>query len=319
MSAGSGRRTRRRVELVTAQSRTPLTRGEDGWWTGGDRPGGRGALRFSLDGGEPRPDPRGLPCRTVRTAPRPGSTPAPSRGPTPAWTGVELAGSVIYETHVGTFTPEGTLDAAVGRLPHLVDLGVDVVELLPLSSFPGRHNWGYDGVAPYSVHETYGGPAALQRFVDAAHAHGLGVCLDVVYNHLGPDGNYLGEFGPYFTDLHARPGDRPSTWTGRTATRSAAGCSTTPCGGWATSTSTGCGSTPCTSCTTRARPTSWRSCPARSPRCPPTTGRRAVAGRRVRPQRPAARSRPAGRATSSPASAWTGSGSTTSTTRCTSR
>ena len=76
---------------------------------------------------------------------------------------------MIYETHVGTFTPEGTLDAAVERLPHLVDLGVDVVELLPLGSFPGQHNWGYDGVAPYSVHEAYGGPAALQRFVDAAH------------------------------------------------------------------------------------------------------------------------------------------------------
>ena len=112
---------------------------------------------------------------------------------------------MVYELHVGTFTPEGTLDAAVERLAHLVDLGVDVVELLPLASFPGEHNWGYDGVAPYSVHEAYGGPAALQRFVDAAHAHGLAVCLDVVYNHLGPDGNYLGEIGPYFTDEHADP------------------------------------------------------------------------------------------------------------------
>ena len=121
------------------------------------------------------------------------------------WRGLPLPGSVIYETHVGTFTPEGTLDAAVERLPHLVDLGVDVVELLPLASFPGAHSWGYDGVAPYSVHEAYGGPAALQRFVDAAHAHGLAVCLDVVYNHLGPDGNYLGEIGPYFTDTHATP------------------------------------------------------------------------------------------------------------------
>ena len=112
---------------------------------------------------------------------------------------------MIYETHVGTFTPEGTLDAAIGRLPYLADLGVDVVELLPLSTFPGQHNWGYDGVAPYSVHEVYGGPAALHRFVDAAHAHGLGVCLDVVYNHLGPDGNYLGEIGPYFSGAYVTP------------------------------------------------------------------------------------------------------------------
>ena len=116
-----------------------------------------------------------------------------------------LEGAVLYETHVGTFTPEGTLDAAVARLPHLVELGVDVVELLPLASFPGRHNWGYDGVAPYSVHEVYGGPAALHRFVDAAHGLGLGVCLDVVYNHLGPDGNYLGELGPYFNDHYVTP------------------------------------------------------------------------------------------------------------------
>ncbi len=112
---------------------------------------------------------------------------------------------MIYELHVGTFTPEGTLDAATERLGHLVDLGVDVVELLPLAPFPGARNWGYDGVAPYAVHEAYGGPAALQRFVDAAHAAGLGVCLDLVYNHLGPDGNHLAEFGPYLTDRHTTP------------------------------------------------------------------------------------------------------------------
>ena len=112
---------------------------------------------------------------------------------------------MIYELHVGTFTPEGTLDAAAARLGHLVDLGVTVVELMPLAPFPGRHGWGYDGVAPYAVHEPYGGPEALQRFVDAAHGRGLGVCLDVVYNHLGPDGNYLGEFGPYLTDSHHTP------------------------------------------------------------------------------------------------------------------
>ena len=104
---------------------------------------------------------------------------------------------MIYELHVGTFTPEGTLDAAAGKLDYLVELGVDFVELLPVNGFNGTHNWGYDGVLWYAVHEGYGGPAAYQRFVDAAHAAGLGVIQDVVYNHLGPSGNYLPRFGPY--------------------------------------------------------------------------------------------------------------------------
>jgi maltooligosyltrehalose trehalohydrolase len=104
---------------------------------------------------------------------------------------------VIYELHVGTFTPEGTLDAAAGKLGYLAELGIDFVELLPVNGFNGTHNWGYDGVLWYAVHEGYGGPAAYQRFVDAAHAAGLGVIQDVVYNHLGPSGNYLPRFGPY--------------------------------------------------------------------------------------------------------------------------
>jgi maltooligosyltrehalose trehalohydrolase len=113
------------------------------------------------------------------------------------WTGRQLAGGVIYELHIGTFTPEGTLDAATARLDHLVGLGVDFVELLPVNAFNGTHNWGYDGVLWYAVQESYGGPAAYQRFVDACHAAGLAVIQDVVYNHLGPSGNYLPRFGPY--------------------------------------------------------------------------------------------------------------------------
>ncbi|WP_253469270.1 malto-oligosyltrehalose trehalohydrolase [Paenarthrobacter sp. A20] len=113
------------------------------------------------------------------------------------WQGRTLQGSVIYELHLGTFTPEGTLDAAAEKLDYLVDLGVDFIELLPVNGFNGVHNWGYDGVLWYAVHEPYGGPAAYQRFVDAAHAAGLGVIQDVVYNHLGPSGNYLPKFGPY--------------------------------------------------------------------------------------------------------------------------
>jgi maltooligosyltrehalose trehalohydrolase len=120
-----------------------------------------------------------------------------------AWTGRQLAGGVIYELHLGTFTPEGTLDAAIGRLDHLIELGIDFVELLPVNGFNGTHNWGYDGVLWYTVHEGYGGPIAYQRFVDACHARGLAVIQDVVYNHLGPSGNYLPRFGPYLSDANA--------------------------------------------------------------------------------------------------------------------
>jgi maltooligosyltrehalose trehalohydrolase len=123
-----------------------------------------------------------------------------------AWTGRRLAGGLIYELHVGTFTPAGTLDALTERLDHLVGLGVTHVELLPVNAFNGRWNWGYDGVLWYAVHEAYGGPAAYQRFVDAAHGRGLAVIQDVVYNHLGPSGNHLPAFGPYL-----REGDS-TTW-----------------------------------------------------------------------------------------------------------
>jgi maltooligosyltrehalose trehalohydrolase len=120
-----------------------------------------------------------------------------------SWTGRPLAGRVIYEMHIGTFTPTGTLDSAIDKLDYLVDLGVDFVEVLPVNAFNGTHNWGYDGVLWYAVQETYGGPEAYQRFVDACHARGLGVIQDVVYNHLGPSGNYLPKFGPYLHDASA--------------------------------------------------------------------------------------------------------------------
>jgi maltooligosyltrehalose trehalohydrolase len=111
----------------------------------------------------------------------------------------------VYELHVGTFTPEGTFDAAIERLDHLVRLGVDIVELMPVAAFPGRHGWGYDGVHLWAVHEPYGGPDGLKRFVDACHGRGLAVALDVVYNHLGPSGNYLSRYGPYFTEAYRTP------------------------------------------------------------------------------------------------------------------
>jgi len=184
----------------------PLERADGGWWAAADVALPHGTdYAFAVDGGPPRPDPR--------SPWQPAGVHGPSRTFDPGrfawtdagWVGRDVRGAVVYELHVGTFTPEGTLDAAVDRLDHLADLGVDVVELMPVAAFPGTHGWGYDGVALYAVHEPYGGPAALQRFVDAAHARGLAVCLDVVHNHLGPSGNYLAEFGPYFTDRHTTP------------------------------------------------------------------------------------------------------------------
>ena len=119
------------------------------------------------------------------------------------WKGLSREGQVIYEMHIGTFTPDGTLDSAIERLDYLVELGIDFVEVLPVNAFNGVHNWGYDGVFWYAVQETYGGPEAYQRFVDACHARGLAVIQDVVYNHLGPSGNYLPQFGPYLLDASA--------------------------------------------------------------------------------------------------------------------
>lgn len=121
------------------------------------------------------------------------------------WPGRQMADLIIYELHVGTFTAEGTFDGVVARLDHLVALGVTAIELMPVAEFPGARNWGYDGVALYAPSSAYGGPDGLRRLVDAAHARGLSVVLDVVYNHVGPEGNYLNEFGPYFTDRYRTP------------------------------------------------------------------------------------------------------------------
>jgi maltooligosyltrehalose trehalohydrolase len=182
-----------------------LVPGAAGWWESPVALAAGTDYAFAVDGGDPRPDPRSPwqphgvhgPSRTFDTGLHTWSD--------ASWPGRDVRGAVIYELHVGTFTERGTLDSACERLDHLTDLGVDVVELMPVAAFPGVHGWGYDGVALYAVHEPYGGPAALQRFVDAAHARGLAVCLDVVHNHLGPSGNYLAQFGPYFTGRHHTP------------------------------------------------------------------------------------------------------------------
>ena len=162
---------------------------------------------FQLDDGPERPDP------ASRTS-APQGTPS-SRRPWCGsisfdwdegdWPGVRREQLVIYELHVGTFTPSGTFDGAIERLELLREMGITAIELMPVGQFPGDRGWGYDGVHPYAVQESYGGPRGLQRFIDTAHRTGLAVILDVVYNHLGPEGNYLSEFGPYFTDRYRTP------------------------------------------------------------------------------------------------------------------
>ena len=181
----------------------PMTRDADGWWrAGSDAPAWRSGLDYGylLDGAGPYPDPR--------SRRQPQGVHGLSRTDDPAeylwndadWHGSPIDRAEIYELHLGTFTPEGTLDAAAARLDHLRSIGVTHVELLPVNGFNGTHNWGYDGVAWFTVHEGYGGPDAYRRFVDAAHAADLAVIQDVVYNHLGPSGNYLPLFGPYLND-----------------------------------------------------------------------------------------------------------------------
>lgn len=193
------------VSLELGESTIPMERDRDGWWMVrtqaaiGDRYG------YRLDDGPEMPDPQ---ARRLPDGPHGRAAvcdPTMFTWTDADWEGVKLEGSVIYEIHVGTFSPERTFDGAIAKLDHLAELGIDIVEVMPIASFPGQHGWGYDGVAPYSVHEPYGGPEAFARFVDACHFRGLAVALDVVYNHLGPDGNYLGAYGPYFTDRHDTP------------------------------------------------------------------------------------------------------------------
>ncbi|WP_030260513.1 MULTISPECIES: malto-oligosyltrehalose trehalohydrolase [Streptomyces] len=190
------------VEVEGSEYELARCADRDGWWSG-EAPDGDYAFR--LDDGPPLPDPR--------SAWQPHGPDGPSRRVDHAafhwshtgWRGRALPGAVLYELHIGTFTTRGTFEAAAERLDHLVELGVDFVELMPVCPFPGKHGWGYDGVSPWAVHEPYGGPEGLKRFVDTAHHKGLGVVLDVVHNHLGPSGNHLPAYGPYFTDRHHTP------------------------------------------------------------------------------------------------------------------
>jgi maltooligosyltrehalose trehalohydrolase len=191
-----------RLRLSVGDAIVEMRRADGGWWVPeaavADSTEGELDYGYLIDDSDtPRPDPRSR--RQPAGVHQRSRTHDPARfGWTDqAWTGRQLPGSLVYELHIGTFTAEGTLDSAIGKLDHLRSIGVDLVEVMPVNAFNGTHNWGYDGVDWFAVTEEYGGPAAYQRFVDACHAAGLGVVQDVVYNHLGPSGNYLPLFGPY--------------------------------------------------------------------------------------------------------------------------
>jgi maltooligosyltrehalose trehalohydrolase len=196
----------KKVELALGKKQLPMKRGADGWWQADVKPSAPDTdYGFMLDGAGPFPDPR--------SPWQPNGIHQLSRWvdhgafkwADAGFNAVPLAQAVIYELHIGTFTPAGTFDSAIERLDHLVQLGITHVELLPVNEFSGRHGWGYDGVDLFAPHQAYGGPEALKRLVNACHTRGLAVLLDVVYNHLGPTGNYLGKYAPYFTDRYHTP------------------------------------------------------------------------------------------------------------------
>ena len=194
-----------RVDGVVGERSIALERLEGGWWRSVELLAPGTDYWFSIDGDEPLPSPR------ARWQPK--GVHGPSRIVDPAafewldagWQAAPLAAAVVYELPIGTFTEEGTFDATIARLDHLVALGVTHVELMPVAEFSGDRGWGYDGVDLYAPHHAYGGPDGLARLVDAAHERGLAIVLDVVYNHLGPAGSYLARFGPYFTDRYRTP------------------------------------------------------------------------------------------------------------------
>jgi maltooligosyltrehalose trehalohydrolase len=194
------------VALVTANGRVEMRPGTRGWWRADlSSELSRADYGFSLDGGPTLPDPRSpFQPHGVHGLSRPVDHSA-FEWHHARWRQAPLSSALIYELHIGTFTTAGTFDAAAERLGYLRDLGVTHVEVMPVAEFSGTRGWGYDGVDLYAPHHSYGGPDGMKRFVDAAHGHDLGVILDVVYNHLGPEGGYLGKFGPYFTDRYCTP------------------------------------------------------------------------------------------------------------------
>jgi maltooligosyltrehalose trehalohydrolase len=196
---------RLQVRLLDSDRYVSLDRDADGYHAGRTDLSSAGSRYFfRMNGSTERPDP------ASRCQPQGVNGPSLIVGSEFVWTdqkwrGIELVDYIFYELHMGTYTPEGTFDGLTRRLPELRELGITAIEIMPVAEFSGSKNWGYDGVYPFAAHHSYGGPLALKRLVDACHGAGLAVVLDVVYNHLGPEGNYLGEFGPYFTDRYSTP------------------------------------------------------------------------------------------------------------------
>ncbi len=192
------------VGLVAGDATCPMEETGGGWFAANADLGAGDDYAFSVDAGDPMPDPRSTrqpvgvhgPSRLVEH---------PRRRAEDRWQGFPLREAIIYELHIGTFTPEGTFDAAIGRLDHLKELGVNAIEIMPVAEFAGRRGWGYDGVDLYAPHHSYGGPDGLHSLIDACHARGIAAILDAVYNHLGPEGDYLSAFGPYFTTRYETP------------------------------------------------------------------------------------------------------------------
>ena len=200
---------RQQVEVVVEslpQRPVALARDAHGYWTGvvpEAQP--ESFYRYRLDGKTDRPDPASH-CQPRGVHEASCIVDHATFGwQDEDWRGIALESMVMYELHVGTFTNAGTFDAVIPRLHQLKEVGITAIELMPVAQFPGERNWGYDGVYPYAVQWSYGGPKGLKRLVNAAHATGIAVILDVVYNHLGPEGNYLWDFGPYFTDRYRTP------------------------------------------------------------------------------------------------------------------
>lgn len=199
---------RDKVELVitgTGGKVMPMSKDKSGYWSvvlDNMRPGAR--YLYRLDGFE-----RADPASHFQPEGVPGPSETVDHGSfnwtDAGWKGLALPDMIIYEIHTGTFTPEGTFEGVVARLGELADLGINAIELMPVAQFPGDRNWGYDGVFPFSVQNTYGGPLGLKTLVDACHGKGIAVILDVVYNHFGPEGNYIDDFGPYHTDKYRTP------------------------------------------------------------------------------------------------------------------
>ncbi len=195
------------VQILSPEKRLlPMEQNEWGYWqvtAEGIEPG---TLYFyKLEGATERPDPAShLQPEGVHGPSQVVDHSAMSWNDT-QWSGIPLEATIMYELHVGTFTPEGTFEAIIPRLSELYELGVNAIEIMPVAQFPGDRNWGYDGAYTFAVQNSYGGPEGLKRLVDACHQHGISVILDVVYNHFGPEGNYISDFGPYFTQTYKTP------------------------------------------------------------------------------------------------------------------